>query len=123
MCTPGSSDIIICSTVLGSLYLYDLKNIDSNPNLGNRFNYQALLTQLVPNLAELDESKKQQKLQKTMIKYSIQNHSFLTDGLMEFPHFSPIKKLVFISRSTSGISQIGALDEQGVVSVWSIMEM
>lgn len=42
---------------------------------------------------------------------------------MDFPHFSPIKKLVFISRSTSGISQIGALDEQGVVSVWSIMEM
>jgi hypothetical protein len=58
-----------------------------------------------------------------MIKYSIQNHSFLTDGLMDFPHFSPIKKLVFISRSTSGISQIGALDELGVVSVWSIMEM
>jgi hypothetical protein len=58
-----------------------------------------------------------------MIKYSIQSHSFLTDGLMDFPHFSPIKKLVFISRSTSGISQIGALDEQGVVSVWSIMEM
>ena len=58
-----------------------------------------------------------------MIKYSIQNHSFLTDGLMDFPHFSPITKLVFISRSTSGIAQIGALDEQGVVSVWSIMEI
>jgi hypothetical protein len=43
MCTNGSSDILILSTVLGSLYLFDLKNIDSNPNLGQRFNYQALL--------------------------------------------------------------------------------
>lgn len=58
MCTPGSSDMIILSTVLGSLYLYDLKNIDSNPNLGHRFNYQALLEKLVPNLGELDQSKK-----------------------------------------------------------------
>ena len=58
MCTPGSSDMIILSTILGSLYLYDLKNIDSNPNLGQRFNYQALLSQLVPNLEELDEQKK-----------------------------------------------------------------
>jgi hypothetical protein len=58
-----------------------------------------------------------------MIKYSILNHAFLTDGLLDFPHFSPIKKLVFISKSTSGIAQIGVLDEQGVVSVWSIMEL
>jgi hypothetical protein len=58
-----------------------------------------------------------------MIKYSIQSHSFLTDGLMDFPHFAPIKKMVFISKSTSGIAQVGVLDEQGVVSVWSVMEM
>jgi len=55
-------------------------------------------------LEELDEAKKQSKLQKTMIKYSILNHAFLTDGLMDFPHFSPIKKMVFISKSTSGIA-------------------
>jgi hypothetical protein len=77
----------------------------------------------VPNLSELDEAKKQYKLQKAMIKYSIQSHSFLTDGLMDFPHFAPIKKMVFISKSTSGIAQVGVLDEQGVVSVWSVMEM
>jgi hypothetical protein len=58
-----------------------------------------------------------------MIKYSILSHSFLTDGLMDFPHFSPIRKMAFISKNASGISQLGVLDEQGVVSVWSIMEM
>lgn len=42
---------------------------------------------------------------------------------MDFPHFSPIKKLNFISKSASGISQIGVLDELGIVSVWNIMEM
>jgi hypothetical protein len=46
-----------------------------------------------------------------MIKYSILNHAFLTDGLMDFPHFAPITKMVFISKSASGIAQIGVLDE------------
>jgi hypothetical protein len=47
----------------------------------------------------------------------------LCDGLKNYPHFSPIKKLCFISRSTSGISQIGCLDDQGVISVWNIIEL
>ena len=58
MCTPGNSDIIILSTILGSLYLYDLKNIDSNPNLGHRFNYQALLERLVPDFNAMEDGKK-----------------------------------------------------------------
>ena len=57
-----------------------------------------------------------------MMKYSILSNCFLTDGLQDYPHFSPIQKLVFINRSSSGISQIGALDELGVTSVWSINE-
>ena len=32
MCTPGNSDILILGTVIGSLYLYDLKNIEHNTN-------------------------------------------------------------------------------------------
>jgi len=43
MCTSGNSDILVVGTVLGSLYLYDLKNIDQNPNNGNKYNYKALL--------------------------------------------------------------------------------
>jgi len=58
------------------------------------------------------------------MKYSIMSNCFLTDGLLEDPpHYSPIKKLVFINRSSSGISQIGVLDEIGMVSVWSINEI
>jgi hypothetical protein len=32
-------------------------------------------------------------------------------------------KLTFISRAASGISQIGCLDEIGIVSVWNIIEI
>jgi len=51
------------------------------------------------------------------------NHSFICDGLLDYPHYSPIRKLVFISRKQSGFSQIGCLDEQGIISVWNIIEV
>ena len=47
----------------------------------------------------------------------------MCDGLKNYPHYAPIKSLQFISRSSSGISQIGCLDEEGVISVWSISEI
>lgn len=62
-------------------------------------------------------------MRKMMIKYSITNVTFMSDGLIDYPHFSCIKKLVFISRSASGISQIGCLDELGTISIWNIVEM
>jgi hypothetical protein len=48
-------------------------------------------------------------------------YSYLTDGLDDFPHFSPIIKLVFINRAQNGTSKIGALDQNGTISVWSII--
>lgn len=57
------------------------------------------------------------------IKYSVNSYSYLTDGLSEHPHFAPIQKLVFISKAASGISKIGALDQQGVLSMWSVVEV
>lgn len=41
----------------------------------------------------------------------------------DHPHNSPIKKLVFISKLASGMSQIGCLDVYGTVSVWSVIEV
>jgi len=57
------------------------------------------------------------------MKYSISGHTYQTDGLKDYPHFAPIKNLVFISRAVSGISQIGCLDVFGTVSVWSVLEV
>ena len=56
-------------------------------------------------------------------KFTLLNHSFICDGLSHYPHYAPISKLTFISRSSSGISQIGCLDEQGMVSVWNVIEI
>jgi len=39
-----------------------------------------------------------------MIKYSILAQAYLTDGLLDYPHYAPIKKLVFIEKSISGIA-------------------
>jgi hypothetical protein len=58
-----------------------------------------------------------------IMKYSITNYTFLSDSLPDFPHFAPIKKLTFIQRQSSGISEIGVLDELGVISTWSVIEM
>lgn len=122
MCTPGNSDILIMSTIIGSMYLYDLKNIENNTN-HSKYNYQALLENLVPKFNELEEEKQKLKLNRAMIKYSVKSYTFQTDGLIDFPHTSAIKKLVFISRAASGIAQIGCLDVFGIVSVWSVLEV
>jgi hypothetical protein len=58
-----------------------------------------------------------------MLKYSVMSHSYLTDGLENYSHQSPIIKLAFISKTLSGIAQIGCLDENGIVSVWSVVEI
>jgi hypothetical protein len=55
MCTSGTKDVLIVGTVLGSLYLYDLKNIETNSNLSMHLNYSALLEQKVQGYNELDE--------------------------------------------------------------------
>jgi len=34
----------------------------------------------------------------------------MTDGLVDYPHIGPIQKLIFLNKSVSGISKIGALD-------------
>ncbi len=55
-----------------------------------------------------------------MVKFPV----FSTDGASDYCHFSPIKKLVFDNRQGgAGTAQIGALDEMGVVSLWSVIEM
>lgn len=38
-------------------------------------------------------------------------------------HFSAIRRLKFVSKVGSSPAQIGAMDELGVVSSWSVMEI
>ena len=56
-------------------------------------------------------------------KFKVLGHTFQTDMLPEYQHFSSIRKLKFISKIGSSPAQIGAMDELGVVSSWSVLEI
>lgn len=58
-----------------------------------------------------------------MIEYPIQTYTYMCDGLYDYPHYNRIKRLTFISKSASGISQIGCFDDYGVISIWNIVEV
>ena len=89
---------------MGSLYLYDLINQNSNPNASLMYNYEAVAEQEIAGFATLDGDKRQEALRKTMINYIVSSVTYMTDGLLDYPHYCCIKKLVFISKSASGIA-------------------
>lgn len=121
MCTPGTKDVLILGTTLGSLFLYDLKNLETTNAISN-LNYVSLLEIKLEGFKQLDEYRKQKKIQLAMNRYRVIGPCFLTDGLPDYKHFSPIKSLRFVRTLNSGISQIGVLDEHGVISVWSVIQ-
>ena len=60
MCTSGSVDTLIVATALGSLMLYDFKNIiDGNPAKNDALTYDALLLSQVKDWSTMDADKKQ----------------------------------------------------------------
>ena len=50
-------------------------------------------------------------------------HTFATDAMEDYKHYSPIRQLEFVSKPGSSYAQIGVMDELGVVSQWSVMEI
>jgi len=75
MCTSGNSDILILSTIIGSLHLYDLKNIENSIN-PNKYNHLALLQKKVPNFNELDQEKRKVPMQHYQMKYRFRGYTF-----------------------------------------------
>ena len=45
ICTNGSTDILIVGTIMGSLYLFDLNNLNTNPNQAIQYNYESMAKQ------------------------------------------------------------------------------
>ena len=73
---------------MGSLYLYDLINQNSNPNASLLYNYSAVAEQDIAGFKDLVGSRREEALRKMMIKYSITNVTFMSDGLIDYPHYS-----------------------------------
>ena len=42
ICTNGSTDILIVGTIMGSLYLFDLNNLNTNPNQATHYDYVSM---------------------------------------------------------------------------------
>jgi len=68
MCTSGTTDILVVGTNLGSLILYDLKNIESNPFLGDQLNYMGLLS-TIKDYNEMPPNKQQAYFNKFATKF------------------------------------------------------
>ena len=133
MCTPGTTDGLIVGTQQGSFYLYDLTEVEeaqSQPSAVGVLSddtrgadYEFFTERLVPDYASLPPYKKTAFLEKARMKYPVKTPAFSSDGLAEHPHLSPIQKLVFISRAPGrSVAKIGALDQDGIISVWSVVE-
>jgi hypothetical protein len=56
-------------------------------------------------------------------RYQLQAPTFSTDGLPNYVHFAPIRRLIFITKFGGGSAQIGVIDELLVVSTWSLVEI
>ena len=58
-----------------------------------------------------------EKLEKKIrAKYKVLGHTFSTDAIEDYKHFSPIRQLEFVNKAGSNYAMIGVMDELGVVS-------
>jgi hypothetical protein len=71
----------------------------------------------------MDNMDPQKMLKKVRTKFKVLGQTFATDALPANQHFSPIIRLKFVSKHGSSPAQIAAMDELGVVSSWSVMEL
>jgi len=56
MCTPGEDNILIVGTTVGSLYLFDLSELEVSSMSGENLNFNALLQNINPGIFEQGET-------------------------------------------------------------------
>jgi len=101
MCTPGDDSILIAGTILGTLCLYDTNEFESASQRIEELDYDSLLTTLYPDVVQRggpDTEEYSEKLISLKSLYAVQWPTFSTDGLPNYSHYSPIRKLVFITK-------------------------
>lgn len=123
MCTPADEQILIAGTDVGSLALFDLTAFESAGLKRDFFDYEALLQAQYDPAADQGDVNPAKFLKKLKGKYKVLGHTFSTDMLEGYKHFTPIRQLKFVNKVGSSYAQIGVMDELGVVSQWSVMEI
>lgn len=56
-------------------------------------------------------------------RYTLQSATYSTDGLPNYVHFAPIRRLLFITKFGGVTAQIGVIDELLTISTWSLIEI
>jgi len=110
-------------TQVGSICLFDLTDFDSAVVKQDFLDYHSLLAIQKPEALESGDTNLSLAIKEIQSKYTVLSHTFATDALPDYQHFSPIHRLKFVSKVGSSPAQIGAMDELGVVSSWSVMEI
>ena len=124
MCTPGDDNVVICGTSVGSLVIFDMKDYESSNYRQDELNYDALLRKLHPDIDSEQGETNQSNLLKTLKSdFAIYYSTYSTDGFPNYFHYSPIKKLQFITKFGGSSAQIGAIDEHLILSTWSVIEI
>lgn len=122
MCTSGNANVLIVGTVVGSLTLFDLSKHHGNTSINSTLNYTALLEVSVKDFTTMDPARQEGYLAQCRQKYFVLSPCYFCDGLPKYPHYVPIKKLMFITRDEHKIAKIGCLDENGIISVWNVFD-
>lgn len=124
MCTPGDDTILIIGTVHGSIQLYDLKEFDLGNARNEELNYELLMSLKAPDSTQMDNNSDEylNLLQSIRSRYNIQWPTFSTDGLPNYVHFAPIRRLLFVTKFGGSTAQIGVIDELLTLSTWSLIE-
>ena len=104
MCTPGDDTILIIGTVHGSIQLYDLKEFDLGNARNDELNYELLMSLKAPDSTQMDNNSDEylNLLQSMKSRYNIQWPTFSTDGLPNYVHFAPIRRLLFVTKFGGG---------------------
>jgi len=117
MCTPADDQILIVGTDVGSLALYDLTAFGTAGLKQDFFDYEALLmSQHNPEDDMAGDTNLNKALKKIRAQFKVLGHTYSTDAMEDYKHFSPIRQLEFVAKPGSSYAQIGVMDELGVIS-------
>ena len=99
ICTPADDQILIAGTNVGSLVLYDLTAFESSAIGGDFFDYDLLLfKKMQEGMGEDDDVNHEKALKQYKAKYKVLRHTFATDLMENYKHYSPICQLEFVNK-------------------------
>ena len=101
MCTPADDQILIVGTDVGSLALYDLTAFESAGLKNDFFDYEALLSAQYDPADDDGDTNIAKSLKKIRAKYKVLGHTFATDSMEGYKHFSPIIQLEYVNKAGS----------------------